>query len=282
MVALSLQQSIHRKPQVIVGAFLGLMVACVLGLVAWKASAFRESTLVRAQEDLMNLARSLSQHAANTIKSPDVAMTGMVELLKYQNPLPERFNEYLQASTRAMPQIQFFGVFNADGTWRYSSLAQLPNHNNSDRPYFAYHRDNSSAKLLISGPVDSRLTGRPTIILSKRISNVAGDFIGVLIATIDCEFFSSFYSEFNIGSEGGITLVLREGTVLARWPAPSSLLKLTDTSLFRKRLDEGHAGSYLIASPFDGLKKYIAYEQASEYPVVVTVARSEQQILEGW
>lgn len=282
MVGISLQQSIHRKPQVIVGAFLALMVACVLGLVAWKASVSRESTLARAQEDLMNLARSLSQHAANSIKAPEVAMTGMVDLLKYQNPLPQRFNAYLQASTEAMHQIQLFAVLNADGSWRYSSLPQLPSYNNSDRPYFTYHRDNPSTKLLISGPVDSRITGRPTIILSKRISNAAGDFIGVLVATIECEFFSSFYSKFNIGTEGGISLILQDGTVLARWPVPTSPLKLTNTASFQERLNASPMGSFTMTSPFDGVKKYIAYERGAEYPVVVTVARSEHQILEPW
>ena len=279
MVRSSLQQSIHRKPQAIVGAFLAVMMACVLGLVAWKATVSRQRTLSRTQADLLNLARSLSQHASNTIKAPDVAMTGMVDLLKFQTPLPERFNAYLKEATRAMPQIQILAVLDSAGAWRYSSVTELPNYNNADRPYFAYHRDNPGSRLLISGPVESRLTGRPTIILSKRISNAAGDFAGVLVATIECEFFNTFYCGFSVGTEGGISLLLKDGTILARWPVPAALRKLTDTPSIQNRLSESNFGSEIITSPFDGMQKYMAFEQGSEHPVVVTVALSELQIL---
>lgn len=282
MVVASLHQSIHRKPQFVVGAFLAVMMASVLGLVAWKASVARTATLVRAQEDLDNLARSLSRHAANILKAPDVAMTGMADLLKFQNPLPERFNAHLIATTRSLPQLREIGVLNAEGNWRYSSLEHLPNHNNSDRAYFARHRDEPSPKMLVSGPIVSRTTGRPSIIVSRRISAAAGEFAGVVVAAIDCDYFSNFYSSFGIGTQGGISLLSTDGTVLARWPVVDPGRKIADTSLFQNHLRESPAGSYKITSPFDGLSKYISYELGPEYPVVVTVARSEDQILANW
>lgn len=282
MVVASLHQSIHRKPQPVVGAFLAVMMACVLGLVAWKASVARTATLVRAQEDLSNLARSLARHATNTFKAPDVAMTGMADLLRYQTPLPERFNAHLIAATRSMPQIREFGVLNAEGNWRYSSLERLPEHNNSDRAYFLHHRDNSSSTLLVSGPIVSRTTGQATIILSKRISTPSGDFAGVVLAAIPCDYFGTFYSSFGVGTQGGISLLSTDGTLLARWPVVEAGRKIADTSLFQKRLSESSMGSYKITSPFDGLAKYIAYEQGPEYPIVVTVARSEDEVLANW
>src|SRR4051795_13521580 len=120
MVVASLHRSIHRNPQGVVGAFLVLMLAAVVGLVGWKAAGARNATLVRAQEDLTNLAHSLAQHAANTFKAPDIAMAGMVDLLRYQNPLPERFNAYLGSMVTALPQIREIGVLNAEGDWRFS------------------------------------------------------------------------------------------------------------------------------------------------------------------
>lgn len=278
----SLHQSIHRRPQLVVGAFLAIMMASVLGLVAWKASVARSATLARSQEDLNNLARSLARHATNIFKAPDVAMTGMADLLKYQNPLPERFNAHLVASTRSMPQIREIGVLSAEGAWRYSSFQHLPNHNNSDRAYFAYHRENPTPTMLVSGPIVSRTSGHPSIILSKRISTPAGDFAGVVVAAIDCDYFSQFYSSFGVGSHGGISLLTTDGTVLARWPEVEAGRKVADTSLFQKRLSERPAGSYKITSPFDGLSKYIAYEQAPEYPIIVTVARAENEVLANW
>ncbi|TYO64256.1 diguanylate cyclase [Bradyrhizobium hipponense] len=282
MATSALHQSIHRKPHVVVGTFLALMLACVLGLIVWKASVARDATLSRAQEDLKNLTRSLAEHAAHAFKAPDVAMAGMADLLKFQNPLPERFNAYLVAATRSMPQIREIGVLNTEGNWRYGSFAALPSHNSADRPYFAYHRDNPSPKMLISGPITLRTSGRPSIILSRRISTSSGDFGGVLIAAIDRDYFGEFYRAFEVGSHGGISLLSTDGTLLARWPVADTGQKIADTSLFQERLSKSRAGSYKVKSPFDGLSKYIAYEQSTEYPVVVTVARAEDDVLASW
>ncbi|MGY3425343.1 hypothetical protein ACVWZW_005847 [Bradyrhizobium sp. F1.13.4] len=163
-VVASLNQAIHRKPQLVVGAFLAVMMACVLGLVSWKASVARQATLARAQEDLGNLARSLARHATTTLKAPDVAMTGLADLLKYQSPLPERFNAHLVGTTSSLPQIREIGVLNAEGNWRYSSFERLPDYNNSDRAYFAHHRDDPSPKMLVSGPIVSRTSGQPELL----------------------------------------------------------------------------------------------------------------------
>jgi diguanylate cyclase (GGDEF)-like protein/PAS domain S-box-containing protein len=211
-----------------------------------------------------------------------VALGGMADLLKYQAPQEGRFNAYLREMTREMPQLRFIGVFDSGGAWRYSSLEERPAYNNADRPYFVYHRDNSSTRLLISGPVSSRLTGLRTIILSRRISTPAGQFAGVIVAAIDCEFFSSFFSSFNVGTQGGISILKSDGTLLTRWPAAESIRTLGDTSLFQRRMSESAAGFYRITSPFDGLIKYVGYEKTPGYPLVVTVARSEAEVLDGW
>ncbi|WP_176946183.1 hypothetical protein [Bradyrhizobium sp. Rc2d] len=203
----------------------------------------------------------------------------MADLLKYQNLLPERFNAHLVATTRSMPRVRGSqcGRPLALRIVRASAGPQQ-----LDRAYFAHHRDDPSPSMLVSGPIVSRTSGQPSIILSKRISTPTGDFAGVVVAAIDCGYFSNFYSAFGVGSGGGISLISNDGTVLARWPAVEAGRELSDTSLFQKRLSESPTGSYKITPPFDGLAKYIAYEQDPEYPIVVTVARSENEVLANW
>lgn len=270
-----------RRPTILISAFVALTVGCVLGMVAWKSLTSRDAALTRNEADIQNLAHSLAQHATHTFKAPDIAMTGMADLLKFQNPLPERFNAYLANTVRSLPQLREMGVLNAAGNWRYSSLEQLPTHNNADLEYFMRHRDNADSGLLISGPMTSRLTGRPTLLLSKRISDPKGEFVGVLVAAIDYVSFSKFYSSFDIGAQGSISLISASGTILVRWPSGSGR-SVSDTDLFQKRLKEGPVGFYRIVSPFDGLAKFFSYEVTPEYPMVVTVARSEAEVLHDW
>src|SRR5437868_8697783 len=98
-------------PGVIVTLFVLAMSACVLGLVVWKALDARQTVLAQSETDSRNLAHSLVEHASHTIQAVDVAMSGMADLLKYQNPQPNRFNTFLANTANALPQLREIGVF---------------------------------------------------------------------------------------------------------------------------------------------------------------------------
>jgi diguanylate cyclase (GGDEF)-like protein/PAS domain S-box-containing protein len=272
----------HIAPSVIVILFALAMSACVLGVVVWKALDAKATTLERGQIATENLAHSLAEHAAHTIQAADISMSGIVELLKYQAPQADRFNRYLASTVEALPQIREIGVIGPDGSWLYSSLPETPRYNNADRDYFIYHRDTVGPALRISAPLRSRLTGHSTIILSKRISREDGSFGGVLTAAIDSDYFDSFYNRFQLGSGGAICLIRSDGILLARWPMSSIGADISKTELFSTQLKLSSVGYYKTTSPFDGDVKYFGYEEAAQYPIVVTVARSEKELLAGW
>jgi diguanylate cyclase (GGDEF)-like protein/PAS domain S-box-containing protein len=272
----------HVAPAVIVIFFALAMSACVLSVVIWKAMDAKAAILEIGRTDAQNLSHSLAEHAAHTLQAADITMSDMVELLRYRQPLPERFNEYLASTVSALPQIREIGVLDADGDWKYSSLPELPHYNNSDRQYFIYHRDTPGPALRIGAPIKSRLTGLPTIILSKRISREDGSFAGVLLAAIDSDYFDAFYSRFQLGAGGAISLMRSDGVVLMRWPLSNIVTDISKTELFATQLKLNSVGYYRTTSPFDGKTKYFGYEKASQYPIVVTVARSESELLASW
>jgi diguanylate cyclase (GGDEF)-like protein/PAS domain S-box-containing protein len=270
------------SPAVVVVVLALVMTACVLGVVAWKAIDAKRATLARGQTDTMNLAHSLAEHATHAIQSADIAMAGMVELLKYRVPVPERFNRYLAETVGSLPQLREIGVLDANGKWLYSSLPQTPLHNNSDRPYFAYHRDTPGSALRINEALQSRLTGRSTIILSKRIDRQDGSFGGVLTAAIDSDYFNEFYRTFQLGPDGSISLLRDDGIILIRWPVSEKNTSLASTELFSKHLKQSPVGYYKTTSPFDGIEKYIGHERTRHFQMVVTVAISEDWVLSDW
>ena len=269
-------------PTAVVITFALVMTACVLGVVAWKAFEAKKTALKRGSSDIQNLAHSLAEHASHTLQAVDIAMDGMVDLLKYRDPLPDRFNKYLADTADTLPQIREFGVLDTGGNWRYSSLPEMPRHSNADREYFAYHRDTPGKALHINEPFQSRLTGRSTILLTKRISKQDGSFAGVLTAAIDSDYFNGFYRTFQLGPDGGITLIRNDGIALIRWPWSERSMDLSRTDLFSKHLKLSSVGYYKITSPFDGIAKYFGYEQTPHYPAVVTVAVSEDWLLSDW
>ena len=118
--------------------------------------------------------------------------------------------------------------------------------------YFIYHRDTPGPALRIGTPIKSRLTGLPTIILSKRISRQDGSFAGVLMAAIDSDYFNTFYSRFQLGAGGAISLMRSDGIVLIRWPSSNIGPDISKTELFATQLKLSSVGYYKTTSPFDG------------------------------
>ena len=80
-------------PGMVVVSFALVMTACILGVVVWKALEAKSAALGRGATDIQNLAHSLAEHAGHTIQAADIAMSGMVDALKYRTPLAERFKD---------------------------------------------------------------------------------------------------------------------------------------------------------------------------------------------
>jgi diguanylate cyclase (GGDEF)-like protein/PAS domain S-box-containing protein len=255
----------------------------VLGVMAWKALDARKTALASGSTDIQNLVHSLSEQASHAIQAVDIAMGGMVDLLKYRDPEPDRFNKYLAETTKTLPQLRGIGVADAKGNWKYSSLPETPRHNVTDRSYFAYHRDTPDNTLRISELLQSRIDERSSmIVLSKRITKLDGSFGGVVAATIDKDYFNGFYRTFQLGPDGGVSLIRSDGTLLIRWPQSDKSTDLSRTDLFSKHLKLSSVGYYKIISPFDGIVKHLGYEETPHYPMVVTVAVSEDWLLAEW
>jgi diguanylate cyclase (GGDEF)-like protein/PAS domain S-box-containing protein len=260
-----------------------VMTTCVLGVMAWKAFDAKKAALANGGSEIQNLAHSLAEHASHTIQAVDIAMAGMVDLLRYRDPEPKRFNKYLAETVKTLPQLRGIGVADANGNWTYSSLPEMPRHTIADRSYFAHHRDTPDNAIRISELIQSRVDDRSSmIVVSKRITKLDGSFGGVVASAIDKDYFSGFYRTFQLGPDGGISLIRDDGTLLMRWPLSDKATDLSRTDLFTKHLKLSSVGYYKITSPFDGIVKHLGYEKTSNYPMVVTVAMSEDWLLSEW
>ena len=269
-------------PGAIVAMFVLMMSAFVLGLVIWKAIEARQTALAQSEVDVRNLTRSLVENASHTFEAADVAMTGVIDLLKYQSPQPDRFSKFLVETTKTLRQIRELGVIDAQGNWRFSSRPQMPDENYGGRAYFTYHRDHVDAALRINDPQISGLTGRMAILVTKRISKADGSFNGIMLATIDSDYFNDYYAKFELGENAGISLIRSDGLLLTYWPTRDVARDLSKTALFVTHLKQRDTGYYKIVSPIDGLVKYFGYGQSSQYPLVVAVAITEQELLAQW
>jgi diguanylate cyclase (GGDEF)-like protein/PAS domain S-box-containing protein len=128
----------------------------------------------------------------------------------------------------------------------------------------------------------SRVTGRPTLLMTQRISNSDGSFGGIVFAAIDLAYFRSFYSGFETDQNRSVTLMNVDGKVLVRRGDGEVGKDMADSTLFSSHLKNSTSGLYSIVSPFDGQLKQFTYERLPDFPIVVSVAVPEDEILRAW
>ncbi len=95
--------------------------------------------------------------------------------------------------------------------------------------------------------------------------------------------FQEFYGTFNIGG-GGILLASADAILLARHPFVEGNIgrDLRESDLFRKYLPISSHGNAEIKTFTDGVVRLNSYRRVSEYPLVVSVAFSKDDVLAPW
>jgi diguanylate cyclase (GGDEF)-like protein/PAS domain S-box-containing protein len=275
------------KAQTGVFAFVALMCMAIVGLDAFHLYDQRSQAIAEGRQETANLARSLAQHADDTILAVDAVALGLVDRIERDGTSPavrERLREAFLARMALLPQLNSITVTDADGNLLVTSQPMTQKVNIADRDYFQFHKANSDPGAHIDAPVKGRVTGAWVIPLIRRINHADGSFAGVLVATLDTAYFQKFYDRFEIGRSGAILLANADGTLLVRRPfAEGNIGKsLHDSHIFRELLPQGPTGNAEITSSTDGVVRLNSWKRTEVYPLVVAVALAKEDILSPW
>jgi hypothetical protein len=182
--------------------FVTLVCLAILALSGWREWGSRNTALKSAEADMSNLARSLTQHAEDTLELADAVLIGMVDRLETdgtRSVATARLQTFIDLRKATLARIRGLFVYGEDGQWLLTTeKVELARFNNSDRDYFQRHRESADRKTLIGRPVQSRSGGQWILTLSRRFNHQDGSFAGVALMTIDATYFSNFYAKFEI------------------------------------------------------------------------------------
>jgi diguanylate cyclase (GGDEF)-like protein len=173
-----------------------------------------------ARQTLENLATSIDADISRNIEIYDLSLKAVASnmLLPEINTVSKPIRHLIlfdhATTARHFGAIQ---VFDAEGrlTIDASTLDPLPE-NRSDEDYFRIHRDNPGAGLFISRPMLFR--GAYSIVLSRRISDTDGGFIGVVAGSIRFSYFHELFERLSLDPEDTITVLKRDRTIMMRRP----------------------------------------------------------------
>lgn len=260
------------------------ILAVLMLVLTWSAVYFKirselTQTLEAANRNNLNLARAVEEHTVRTLKSVDQA----VLFLKFQYErfgTAVRIGDYVREGMIISNIFNQLGVINEQGIYELSSL---PNHRRvdlSDREHFRVHIAQDTNQLFISKPVVGRASGKASIQLSRRINKADGSFGGAVVISVDPYYFTSFYSDVDLGAQGVVSLVGEDGIIRARRSGENSEVgqSIAGTSFqqFVSRHEQGH---FEARSPIDGVERLYAYRHLQEYPLAVFVGIDREEAL---
>jgi diguanylate cyclase (GGDEF)-like protein len=172
-------------------------------------------------------------------------------------------------------------VFDAAGmlTIDASSLDPRPE-NRADEEYFQVHRDNPDQGLFISRPMLHR--GAYAIVLSRRITDTDGSFLGVVAGSIRFSYFHELFDRLSLGPDDTITVLRRDRTIIMRKPFDLDIIgknMATVRTWDPANLKDNR--SYSGRGPVDPIPRLFVL-RASTGPFYVVVGKPIDAILQLW
>ena len=258
---------------------LGLVLLCSIWVgLYYKVQSERKMELDSAFRETANFARTFEEHAVRTIKGMDqIAL-----FLKYQYEKEGRnldIPRYVSEGRFADQPFVLLSVMDGNGELAVSSQVPFVGSNLKDRDHFLIHKYVNRG-LYISKPVLGRSSGKWSIQLTRRVNKPDGSFDGVVAVSVDPYYFADYYKQVDIGKNSTIALVGRDGNVRVQLADKEITVggDLRQSGLMEKLLAD-EVGQFVEPGKVDSVKRIYSYRALRDYPLIVLVGMSEEQVL---
>jgi signal transduction histidine kinase len=260
-------------------AYLATFGACMaIALAMWLGTGiFLGQLKVSIADDAavrrQNLARSLSEHQASSVRAIDLSLVFLRDLLRQD---PRGFGEAVRRHEEILQKEKVIqvAVVDAQGDLVYSRLPQPAGVNFRDRGYFAAHRERGGDALIISEPVLGRVTQRWAIQFSRPIRDEDGQFAGVIVMAVPPPLLEAVYNDIELGADGVVMLIRNDGQVLARSADFEKVVKYPLAAWPAIAQQRIRSGEFVARGGVDGVERYFSYRKLEDYGIAVLVGHS--------
>jgi signal transduction histidine kinase/CheY-like chemotaxis protein/HPt (histidine-containing phosphotransfer) domain-containing protein len=256
---------------------IAIAIVVVWGSIGAHLVAERDEVAKDAATNSVNLAYAAEQGIDGMIAGIDQTL---LFIRAAHAADPQRFDiDSWIADIRAAPEAFKIAIIDRNGMLQpgLHNWATAPI-DLSDRLHFRFHMNNQADVLFISEPILLRATGKWAVQFSRKLTAADGSFDGTVVLSLDPDWFTRLYGALNIG-QGVLTVVGTDGIVRAR--ASSSDLgmgqNIESSNLMKLALTADH-GSVRSVSPVDGLERFLGFRRLPDYPLIVAVGLSADDV----
>ena len=230
-----------------------------------------------SKSELQNIVRSFKEHTESSIAVTDELLR--IIKFNYEQSSTADFktlNDYFTKGVLDMKYFNQVGVIDKDGLYTFTNLKDQKKIDLSDREHFKIHKEIYPYNVFISKPVLGRVSHRWSIQMTRRINKTGWIFNGVAVVSFDPTYFLNFYKKIDLGSNGFIALIDREGYVRT---IQTGTVSSYDGSVAQIKLPQNITdttqGFETTDKIFDGVKRIYAFERITDQPLIVLVGIKE-------
>lgn len=272
------------------GVVLAAALLIVTGLVA---SYLRQQTLESSKAGLARVDAVLVAAGNRSLLSVEAVLSDIASHIRLADvPRPDAIARdigeaavaaHLDREVEAAPQIAGIALVGADGTvvshtggWPAGST------NIATHDFFVALGRDPGLESAIGAPVALDSGGVRVIPVARKLRAAGSGFAGLAVATVPVADFEGLYRAVPLGSDGVISLMRRDGVVLAQFPPQSEAENRVPSEALLAALGDGAEG--VFEDRRGGLGKWYidAVQPLGDYPVAVVVRCSGAQALVGW
>lgn len=252
-------------------ALLVSVLALIWGGVWLQVRLERIATEHDVAKETSNLALAFEENIVRSITAIDQVILFLRD--SYARD-PARFDLLTWARERPFINDQIFqySLVDASGRLVQSTLATTAEPVNvSDREHFRVHVDSRQDELFISRPVLGRVSNRYSLQFTRRIVGLDGEFLGVVVVSVDPYYLARFYDSLELG-HGFVMLTGLDGYLRAGRPATALLgSPLAELRLSQPPVPLEHGSYQVAAAVMTGKPAFVSYRGLADYKLIVAV-----------
>ncbi|SFJ14266.1 EAL domain-containing protein [Bradyrhizobium sp. Gha] len=273
-----------------------LLVAGIFAATAMAVGDFRERALVNNERELENTVLLLTRHFDQQFEDSESVAADLIAQMNLAGiTSPEMFRERMTSDdahrmlANKVSSVNYLGdiaIYDVDGDIiNWSRNEPLPKINISSRAYFQTFKSTPQSEPVLLETVKSFLIDKWTTVVARRLTNPAGELVGVMVRRIDPGSYQKYFSSLALGDGAAISLYDRTGTMLARHPYAEELLGKSQASgpLLQKIVAEGGQQTLRIEkSPIDGQGRLGAGALLQHFPIIIIATNTMESALADW
>ncbi|XIA62340.1 EAL domain-containing protein [Bradyrhizobium sp. TZ2] len=271
-----------------------LVIAIVLG-TGYLALQYRERALEVAGRELSNSALLLSRHFDQQLNDlqhihQDVEASMRADGVDTAEEFETRMStlsahEMLRSKLAVLPHVGALNLWSVKG-WLINSseMWPVPDTNNGDRRYFREFMSGTPTPDVIVEPVVSKVTKVWTTVFARKIIGRNGEIIGIASREVEPTHFEDFVASLELNSDTAISMIHRDGTIIARYPKDDKLIgiNIAGSSAFQRALavDGNISGRFTSARLSED--KVGAVKSLMHFPILIVATTRTSTALADW